>query len=41
MTGVDIWTAIALAIGRWKDAKILSNKEVDGGSDFVIELTRR
>ena len=29
------------AIGRWKDAKILSNKEVDGGSDFVVRLTRR
>ena len=29
------------AIGRWKDAKILSNKEVKGGSDFVIRLTRR
>jgi len=29
------------AIGRWKDAKILSNKEVKGGNDFVVELTRR
>jgi hypothetical protein len=29
------------AIGRWKDAKVLSNMEVDGGSDFVIRLTRR
>jgi hypothetical protein len=29
------------AIGRWKDAKILSNKEVPGGSDFVVKLTRR
>ena len=29
------------AIGRWKDAKVLSNKEVDGGSDFVIRLVRR
>ena len=29
------------AIGRFKDAKILSNKEVKGGSDFVVELTRR
>jgi hypothetical protein len=29
------------AIGRWKDAKIVSNKEVKGGSDFVIKLTRR
>jgi hypothetical protein len=29
------------AIGRWKDAKILSNKEVEGGSDFVIRLVRR
>ena len=24
------------AIGRWKDAKVLSSKEVDGGSDFVV-----
>ena len=23
------------AIGRWKDATVLSNKEVEGGSDFV------
>jgi hypothetical protein len=29
------------AIGRFKGAKILSNKEVKGGSDFVVELTRR
>jgi len=29
------------AIGRWKDAKIVSNKEVKGGSDFVIRLVRR
>jgi hypothetical protein len=29
------------AIGRWKDAKVLSSKEVDGGSDFVIRLVRR
>ena len=29
------------AIGRWKDAKVVSNKEVDGGSDFVIRLVRR
>jgi hypothetical protein len=29
------------AIGRFKDAKILSNKEVKGGNDFVVELTRR
>ena len=29
------------AIGRWKDAKIVSNKEVPGGSDFVIRLVRR
>ena len=29
------------AIGKLKDAKVLSNKEVPGGSDFVIRLTRR
>jgi hypothetical protein len=29
------------AIGRWKDAKLISNKEVAGGSDFVIRLVRR
>jgi len=29
------------AIGRWRDAKILSNKEVPGGSDFVVRLVRR
>jgi hypothetical protein len=29
------------AIGKFKDAKILSNKEVKGGNDFVVELTRR
>jgi hypothetical protein len=29
------------AIGRWKDAKVISSKEVDGGSDFVIRLVRR
>ena len=29
------------AIGRWKDAKVLSSKEVAGGSDFVIKLVRR
>jgi hypothetical protein len=29
------------AIGRWKDGKVLSNKEVPGGSDFVIRLVRR
>ena len=29
------------AIGRFKDAKILSNTEVKGGNDFVVELTRR
>jgi hypothetical protein len=28
------------AIGRWKGGKVLSNKEVKGGSDFVIKLTR-
>jgi hypothetical protein len=29
------------AIGKWKSAKIVSNKEVPGGSDFVIRLVRR
>ena len=29
------------AIGKFKDAKVLSNKEVPGGSDIVIRLTRR
>ena len=29
------------AIGKWKSAKILSSKEVPGGSDFVVRLTRR
>ena len=29
------------AIGKFKDAKVLSSKEVPGGSDFVIRLTRR
>jgi len=29
------------AIGRYKDAEILSNKEVPGGSDFVVRLVRR
>ena len=29
------------AIGRFKDAKILSNTEVKGGNDFVVKLTRR
>jgi hypothetical protein len=29
------------AIGKWKDAKILSIKEVPGGSDFVVRLVRR
>ena len=28
------------AIGRYKDAKVLSS-EVDGGSDYVIRLVRR
>ncbi len=27
------------AIGRWKSGKVLSNKEVEGGSDFVLKLT--
>ena len=29
------------AIGKYKHAKVLSSKEVPGGSDFVIRLTRR
>ena len=29
------------AIGRFKDAEIISNKEVKGGNDFIVELTRR
>ena len=29
------------AIGRFKDAKIISSKEVKGGNDFIVELTRR
>jgi hypothetical protein len=29
------------AIGRWKSGKVLSNKEVEGGSDFVLKLRRR
>jgi hypothetical protein len=29
------------AIGRFKDATIVSNKEVKGGNDFMVELTRR
>jgi hypothetical protein len=28
------------AIGRWKGGKVLSNKEVKGGSDFVLKLNR-
>jgi hypothetical protein len=28
------------AIGRWKSGKVLSNKEVPGGSDIVVKLTR-
>jgi hypothetical protein len=28
------------AIGRWKGGKVLSNKEVKGGSDFVLKLDR-
>ena len=28
------------AIGRWKSGKVLSNKEVEGGSDFVLRLRR-
>jgi hypothetical protein len=29
------------AIGRWKSGKVLSNKEVEGGSDFVLQLRRK
>ena len=29
------------AIGRWKSGKVISNKEVKGGSDFVLKLRRR
>jgi hypothetical protein len=28
------------AIGRWKSGKVVSNKEVKGGSDFVLKLKR-
>jgi len=28
------------AIGRWKGGKLLSSKEVDGGSDIVLKLRR-
>jgi hypothetical protein len=28
------------AIGRWKGGKVVSNKEVDGGSDVVLKLRR-
>jgi hypothetical protein len=29
------------AIGRWKDGKVVSNKDVNGDSDFVLKLVRR
>ena len=29
------------AIGRWKSGRIVSNNEVEGGSDFVLKLRRR
>jgi hypothetical protein len=29
------------AIGRWKSGKVVSNKEVKGGSDVVLKLRRR
>ena len=29
------------ATGKWKSAKILSNKDVNGDSDVVVRLTRR
>ena len=28
------------AIGRYKDAEVLSSKEVEGGRDFVVKLRR-
>lgn len=28
------------AIGRWESGKVVSSKEVDGGVDIVVELTR-
>jgi hypothetical protein len=28
------------AIGRWKRGQVLSNKEVPGGNDIVVKLTR-
>jgi hypothetical protein len=28
------------AIGRWRSGKVVSNKEVEGGSDFVLKLRR-
>jgi hypothetical protein len=28
------------AIGRWKRGRVLSNKEVPGGNDIVVKLTR-
>ena len=28
------------AIGRWKSGKVVSNKEVKGGSDYVLKLRR-
>ena len=28
------------AIGRWKSGKVVSNKEVEGGSDYVLKLRR-
>jgi hypothetical protein len=28
------------AIGRWKSGKVVSSKEVDGGIDIVVKLTR-
>lgn len=28
------------AIGRWKSGKVVSSKEVDGGSDIVLKLRR-
>jgi hypothetical protein len=33
-------TDVIGAIGRWKSGKLLSNKEVEGGSDVVLKLRR-
>ena len=33
--------AVIGAVGRWKSGKVVSNKEVQGGSDVVLKLRRR